>query len=513
MAQWRSALLPAHPKGRQLGMSKEVFVISTAYYAIDAALEHQTGFCVKRCYNAPSKNRNPIGFRIVLVLLIIIMKRTDSRRIIIMQEHININTPSGMQAELPKMSRVKVNFPGDSIDDIAAVVREELDKPEIKSLIKPGMKIAVGCGSRGVANIALMAAEVVAGLKRLGAEPFVFPAMGSHGGAVAEGQTHILNNYGITEDYVGCPIVSCMDTVHVGEVQDGTPIYIDKYAAESDGIVLLNRVKPHTNFRGAVESGIVKMMTIGMGKGKGADSLHKQGFAAFGELLPEAAELIMKKAPFLFGLACVENAYHQTALIQAIPADTLLTQEAKLHDKSKELIGKLLFDEVDVLIMEQMGKDISGSGFDPNVTGRNNRGIEWDGPWVKKIVLLDLTPTTKGNATGLGLADIITRRLFDQIDFDITYTNTVSSNLLDGCAIPLICNNDREAVVLAALTVEKVPTESCKIIQLKDTNHLSEIYVSQPLWQMVEDHPNMELVGEPFEMQFDDKGVLLDSLR
>ncbi|MCG8643196.1 MAG: nickel-dependent lactate racemase [Desulfobacterales bacterium] len=422
---------------------------------------------------------------------------------------ININSPHGFNAKLPRMSRVRVNFSGSRIKDIAAKVQAQVRRSEICSCIKPDMEIAVGCGSRGEANNALIAAILVNELKKSGARPFIFPAMGSHGASSAQGQIKVLASLGISEKTMGCLIKSTMETTCIGQMDDGIPIYLDKNACRADGVVLINRIKPHTTFRGPIESGIVKMMAIGMGKAKGADTLHAHGFGAFSKLLPKAAQFIMTKIPFLFGLATVENAYHETAIVKAIPAKSLIPEEIKLQSRAKQMMGSLLFDKIDVLILDEIGKNISGAGFDPNIVGRNNRFVEWDGPLVKKIVLLDLSAKTEGNAVGMGLADVITMDLFNKIDFDTTYTNVVSSNLLDGGAIPMIANTEQQAISMAAMTVEKVPSKQCKIVKMKNTLEVSEILVSESLWPQVRSHPDMAFVGEPFEFKFDNQGRLL----
>jgi hypothetical protein len=284
---------------------------------------------------------------------------------------------------------------------------------------------------------------------------------------------------------------------------------MDRYAAESDGIVLINRIKVHTNFRAPIESGIVKMMTIGMGKINGATEIHFHGFDAFGELLPRLASMIMGKLPFLFGVGVVENAQEKIALIEAIAAESLLKREPELLSRSKELMPKLLFDTIDVLIIDEIGKDISGSGFDPNVTGRNNRYISWSGPpEVQKIVLLDLTEKTHGNATGLGLADVITMTLYRKMDIASTYANLITATYLDGANIPVIMNTEEDAIRLAVKTLRNVRPENARVVRIKNTLELTEITVSEPMLVEVEAHPQMKALGLPNELPFDTKGNL-----
>ena len=427
-----------------------------------------------------------------------------------MFDDLKVNIAGGLDIPLPRMARIRQNFESHEIGDVAAAVRAELDKPEITSRVKPGAKIAIGVGSRGVNNIEIAVRAVAEGLKKHGAEPFIFPAMGSHGGATAEGQTEVLANYGVTEERVGAPIRATMDTVIVTEMDDGTPLHMDKFAHEADGVVLINRIKPHTTFRGAIESGIAKMMIIGMGKIGGATILHtRHGMDRFAEVLPKAAEVLMEKIPFLFGLGMVEDAYDHTAIVEAIPSDQLIARETVLQQRAKDLMARLYFDDIDVLIIERMGKEISGSGFDPNITGRNNRGVEgFDLPRVQKIVVLDLSDQTHGNATGMGLADVITLRLFKRIDFAYTYANVITSAYLDGALIPLVMPTEQDAIRLAVKTVPRVPSEQARIVRIRDTLTLSEIEVSEPMLEEVRANGKLEIIEEPAAMSFDAEGRL-----
>ena len=325
--------------------------------------------------------------------------------------------------------------------------------------------------------------------------------MGSHGGATVEGQTEVLANYGITEARIGAPVRATMDTVVVAELDDGTPLHMDRNAREADGIVLINRVKPHTTFRGDIESGIVKMMVIGMGKINGATVIHNQGMDRFAEVLPVAAELIMQQIPFLFGVALVEDAYENTAIVEAIPAERLVARESELQARSKELMARLYFEDIDVLVIDRMGKEISGAGFDPNITGRNNRGVVgFERPRVKKIVVLDLSDQTHGNACGIGVADVITQKLFNRIDIGFTYANVITSAYLDGGLIPIVMPTEKDAVRLAIKTLLRVKPQDARIVRIKDTLTLGEIQVSEAMLDEVRDHAGMEVVAEPAEM-------------
>ena len=429
------------------------------------------------------------------------------------ENRIEVNIAGGLDVPLPRMANVRQKFAATRLADIPAAIAAEFQRPEVRSRIKPGQSVAVGCGSRGIANIAECAKQVIAELKALGAKPFIFPAMGSHGGATAEGQREVLEGYGITESFVGCPVQAQMDVVELGKV-DGMPVYMDKLAAAADGIVLICRVKPHTNFRAPIESGIVKMMTIGMGKIVGATELHTFGMDMFGELLPKAAKFIMSKKNFMFGVAMVENAADETALVEVVAAEKTFEREPVLQAKAKEFMGRLCFDEIDVLIVEHIGKNISGAGMDPNITGRNNRFIDWDAkPLVKKIAVLGLTPETHGNACGIGLADVTTMRLYREMDIPKTYANIIASTYLDGGMIPMIMNTDEEAIRLAVKTVVRIKPQDVKIVRIRNTLELVDIQVSEPLMKVVRANPaQFDVVGQPEALKFDAKGILYPML-
>jgi len=424
-------------------------------------------------------------------------------------ERIETEIAGGLDIPLPKMFPVAVTFESPRLESIEETVSKQFKNPQVREKIRPGMSIAIGCGSRGIANIAEVAKATVTEIKALGGKPFIFPAMASHGAASAEGQKQVLEGYGITEEYVGCPLRATMEVEIIDTWDDGTRIFMDRYAAEADGVVLINRIKPHTNFRAPIESGIIKMMTIGMGKISGATEIHFHGFEAFVDVLPRMARIIMDKKPFLFGVGVVENAQEQIAEIAVLPAETLFEKEPELLSLSRKLMSRLLFDEIDVLIIDQIGKDISGSGFDPNITGRNNRFIPWSGPpEVQKMVLLDLTDKTHGNATGLGIADVITMKLYKKMDIASTYANLITATYLDGAFIPMIMNTEEEAVRLAVKTLRRVRPENARIVRVKNTLEITHIEVSEPLLSLVEAHPQMKALEAPADFYFDPEGNL-----
>jgi len=422
-----------------------------------------------------------------------------------MLDDLQINIAGGLEFPLPRMARVRQIFEDHALADVGGAVTEQLQRPEIAEKIKPGAKIAVGVGSRGVNNIQEAVRAVVAGLKAQGAEPFIFPAMGSHGGGTEEGQIGVLEGYGITEDQVGAPIRATMDTDIVAEMPDGTKLHVDRYANAADGIVLINRIKPHTSFRGPIESGICKMIIIGMGKIAGATSFHGgYGMDRFGEILPPAADMVRQNTKFLFGMGLVEDAFDHTAIVEAIPSETLMQREPELQARAKELIAKLFFDDIDVLVVDEIGKEISGAGADPNVTGGAARGVAgFEKPRVKKMVMLDVTDATHGNACGIGTADVITQRLLSRVDFPVTYANIVTSTYLEGGRIPIAMRNEQDAVRLAVKTLPGVDPADARIVRIRNTLTLGEIMVSESMLDEVRKHDRMEILEEPSDMAYD----------
>ncbi|MEE2694686.1 MAG: lactate racemase domain-containing protein, partial [Pseudomonadota bacterium] len=405
---------------------------------------------------------------------------------------------------LPQMARVRQAFEHHKIDDVAEAVTNEMGREEIKAKVKPGAKIAVGVGSRGVANIDVAVKALIASLKELGADPFIFPAMGSHAGGTSEGQEALLAGYGVTENKMGAPVRATMDTVVVAELEGGTKVHMDKYAHDADGVVLINRVKPHTSFRGEIESGIVKMMTIGMGKINGATSLHgNHPITEFGDALPRAAKAIMECQPFLFGIGMVEDAFDDTAIIRALPAETLFAEETKLQARAKELMAKIYIEDIDVLVIDEIGKEISGAGADPNVIG--NPGTPgFEVPRVKKIVILDLTEKTHGNAAGIGSAHVITHRLLRRVDFASTYANMVTATALEGARVPIPMKTAEDAVRLAVKTLIGVEPEDARIVRIRNTLSLGEIEVSEPILKELQGDSRMEVLSQPGKISFAD---------
>ena len=420
------------------------------------------------------------------------------------EEKIKVNISGGLDFQLPNMIKIRQKFSLPKINNVYDEILKDFNDKKTNSRIKPGMTVAIGCGSRGIANISEATKAVVDFLLKCGAKPFIFPAMGSHGGATADGQVKVLADYGITEDSMGCPIKSSMEVVELSKLDTGMPIYIDKHASEADGIVVISRIKPHTNFRAPIESGIVKMLTIGMGKIAGATELHSYGMDTFIHLLPKACAEIISKKNILFGVGLVENAADETAIAEIVHAENIFSREIELQKIAKNYMPRLLFDEIDVLVIDQIGKNISGAGMDPNITGRNSGGVKWDvKPDVKKIVVLGLTPETHGNATGIGMADVITYEVYKDLDISKTYANVITSTYLDGAAIPVIMNTREEAIKLAAKTVNRVKVKDLKIVRIKNTLELIHIEVSENMFDIVSSLNNsFEVIGKPYPWKF-----------
>lgn len=420
------------------------------------------------------------------------------------------------EIRLPRMVPVKQKFASGGLDPrrIERIIGDELAKPSIRGKIRPGMRIAVGVGSRGIENISRIVRAVIKELKEAGAEPFIVPAMGSHGGAAAEGQVQLLAGYGITEHEVGAPIRASMDTVLLGSVLDGAEVHFDRIACEqADGIVAVARIKPHTDFKAAIESGILKMLGIGFGKHTGASYLHRFGIDRFGALLPEVGKLIMERTPFLFGLGIVEDAYHRTALIEAVPGESLPWREEELLIEAKRLMPRFWLDDIDVLVVDEIGKNISGSGMDPNVIGRSgSSGSFGDGPAIGKIAVLGLTPETKGSAVGIGIADFTTRQVVERIDFAATYTNVLTAMDISGGKLPIIMHNDREAISAAMYMAGKREPGQVKVVRIRNTLAMRDILISENMIPEAEAHPMLDINGFSREWRFDASGNVADKI-
>ena len=409
---------------------------------------------------------------------------------------------------IPRMVRIRQTFDAPVLDDPIAALREELAKPGAIAGIRPGQSVAVAVGSRGIANIAPVTLEVIDAIKAAGASPFIVPCMGSHGGATAEGQTEVLRHLGIDEQTMGAPVRSSMDVIQLDALPNGLPVYCDRLAAEADAIVVINRIKPHTAFRGPIESGIMKMIAIGLGKQKGAEACHQLGFKYMAENVPAMADIMLDKLPIVFGVALVENAYDETCKIEVIPAAEIGLREPALLEQAKSLMPKLLFDQIDVLVIDYIGKNISGDGMDPNITGRYPTPYAHGGPDVGKMVVLALTPESKGNANGVGTADFTTRRLTDATDWPGTYMNGLTSTVCAPTKMATALDNDKLAIQAAVKTCNILDYTACRMVRIRDTLHLGEIEISATLLDEARANPQIEIIGEPYELEFNEEGQL-----
>lgn len=412
--------------------------------------------------------------------------------------------------DVPEMVTVRQIFDDThiAVADIPAAVKAQLGRPEIAETIRPGMQIAITAGSRGVSNIALVIRSIAEFLKERGAVPFVVPAMGSHGGATAEGQRQVIESYGVTEEYTGCEIRSSMETVEVGKTANGLSVRVDKNAAQSDGIIVVGRVKPHTGFRGPYESGIMKMMAIGLGKQYGAEVIHADGFGKFREYIPMFGNVILRNAPVLCGLALLENAYDHTREIVGLTPDEIVTEEPKLLLRAKSYMPRIRFDSCDALIVDEMGKDISGDGMDPNISGRFPTPFAEGGINAQRVAVLDLTEASHGNACGIGLADITTRRLFNKMSFEMTYPNAITNTVTGEMKIPMVMDSDRLAVKLAVKSCNEIDKTNPRVVRIKNTMAMDTIQISRAMVEEAKKDPCMVILGEPAPMAFDENGNL-----
>jgi len=412
----------------------------------------------------------------------------------------------------PKMHHIRQVFNVPKVQDIEETLDRELESIQGGSRIKKGARIAITAGSRGIANIDRIFRHLVRVLKENSAEPFLVPTMGSHGGGTAEGQAEILESLNITEESIGAPVVSSMDVVEIGTSRFGFPVLVDKQAAEADGIIVINRIKPHTEFEGPIESGLMKMMAIGMGKHKGCFQVHKQTVQyGYRDVIPEIGAVILEKLPVLFGIGIVENVYDETALIRAILPSGFLKEEEKLLSEAKRLMAGLPFDKIDVLVIDEMGKNISGTGMDTNVIGRIMfiGEKEPEHPGITRIVVLDLTGETHGNAVGVGLADYTTQRLIDKTDQAVTAINCITAMSPEKGRLPIALKTDKEAVEAALDTIGAIDPEKARLVHIKNTLKIGELDISEALLEEIKEREDMELVKELGPLSFDSAGNIV----
>ena len=410
------------------------------------------------------------------------------------------------------MLRVRQNFPRPRVDNVPAAVRSALEKLNLGGRIKPGQTVALTAGSRGIANIPAILKAVVQHLRDLGAQPFLVPTMGSHGGGTAEGQRKVLESYGITEAFVGAPIRASMEVIELGTTPDGWPVYLDKIASTADHIGVIARVKPHTSYHGPVESGLMKMMMIGLGKHVGAAHYHRVLLEQpYDPIVRAVGRLMRAKAPIAFGLAVVENGYDETALIEgALPADFEPVEE-RLLVSAREWLARLPFHEADVLVIDEIGKEISGSGMDTNVVGRK-RALKSDviqnQPTMRYIFIRGLSAHTHGNAAGIGFADFTTARLVQSMNYRATVINCVTSGYPEGANLPVHYDTDREVLDAALSIIGTRPAEQARVMHIRNTLTLEEVEVSEPCVKELSPKTDFTVIRGPYDLTFDADGNL-----
>jgi hypothetical protein len=392
-----------------------------------------------------------------------------------------------------QLTKVRQRFNKNGLIGIKGEVSHELLK--LKSAIKPGSNIAIAVGSRGINNIALIVKEVAEFIRANNANPFIVPAMGSHGNSIAENQAQILADYGITEDTIGAPVRSSMDVIELPKGDSPASVFIDKNAYESDGVILVNRIKPHTDYHGSYESGLVKMTVIGLGKERQASAIHSYGVYGLAELIPVVAKQLLSTGKILGGLAIVENAFDNTMMVSALRSDEFFEKEPALLKIAKDNMPLIPADNIDLLIIDEMGKNLSGVGVDPNIIGRMKiyGQPEPERPKVKSIIITDITAESHGNAIGVGLADVIPRRLYNKIDFSSTYTNGITSSFYERIKIPVIAESDIEAFGIALRGCGYIKQGEERIVRIKNTLHLEELYVSDSVLEEIKGSGRIEI--------------------
>lgn len=413
--------------------------------------------------------------------------------------------------QIPRMVRVRQIYEDDRIMDVQEHLVKEMDQA-CESLDLAGKQIAVTVGSRGIPENALIVRTIVEKLKSFGAEPFIVPAMGSHGGGTVEGNLEILEGYGITEENIGAQIRAGMEVVQVGTIEDGahTPVFCDKYAAQADGIVVYNKVKPHTDFKGEHESGLLKMIAIGLAKHKGCSWFHRQGFDTFAERIPMAAKTFLEQMPVILGVGVVQNAYDQISELKVFRKEDIVSGDRELLQIAKRRFPRFLFDDIDVLMIDRIGKDISGEGADPNVTGRGFMPYFKDDFHTKRLFVRGLSEKSHHNGCGLGLADITTKRCLNMVDWESTWVNLTTNTMIDGGKIPMYQKNDFDALRLAIRTCTKISYDQAQVVRIHDTLSMNEFEVSESMIPKIKGKEQIKILSDPYRLIFDEEGFLKD---
>lgn len=410
---------------------------------------------------------------------------------------------------IPRLVKIRQVFERPIIADVGAAFRERLLGSRALESVRPGMSIGVGVGSRGISNQSVMVRILIDHFKDKGVHPFIFPAMGSHGGATAEGQQDLLARMGISEQTMGAPVRATMAVVDMGTAENGLAVWFDAYAAAADGIVLVNRIKPHVSFRGRYESGLMKMIAVGLGKQKGAEACHQLGMERMLGNIEAVGRTALSTGKILFGIALLENAYHETCRIEVIPAGRIEEEEVTLQAEAKRLEPRILFDRLDVLIIDEIGKNISGTGFDNNVVGRYHLPhMTSTGPFITRLVVLDITEASHGNGNGLGIVDFTTDRAYRKFNFEETYPNSLTSTVPASVKIPMVLKNDRLAIQAAIKTCNIADFRQVRLGRIKNTLEVHQMEISENLLGESRANPKMETRSGPFDLDFNPEGNL-----
>lgn len=420
----------------------------------------------------------------------------------------NFKIPGLDEVVIPKMLRIKQKYADDKIEDLEAWIDEQMEKGVKDKASYEGKRICITAGSRGIPYLDKIILTIIKNLKVWGAEPFIIPSMGSHGNACVEGQMEVLEGYNITEESMGVPILATLDVVKIGELSDGMPVLCDKFAYEADGIIFLNKVKPHTDFRGRHESGLAKMMAIGIANHEGASMFHRMGFHTFADRIPDVCEVFLQNAKVKFGVGIVQNAYDEISELEIVEKEKFLERDAELLEIAKSRIATFKDPNIDVLIIDQIGKNISGNGHDPNITSRSNSPGYNNVLNLQKLFIRGLTKETHHNGAGITVADLTTRRCLNDIDFESTWTNVATTNILTGGSIPMYAENDLEGIKICIRTCLGIDYTKAKVVRILDTLHMDEIEVSEAYYDLIKDNPEVEKLSEPYEMKFDENGFL-----
>ncbi|HYF95384.1 MAG TPA: hypothetical protein VD969_24500 [Symbiobacteriaceae bacterium] len=411
---------------------------------------------------------------------------------------------------IPPLIPVRQRFPEVRVADVEGATYSALAQLRLREQVRPGARIALTAGSRGIHDLPLILRTAAAFLQSLGAVPIVVAAMGSHGGGTAPGQLEVLASLGVTPVSVGCDVRGGVAVVELGRTEQGLTVYMDEYAAGCDGILVINRVKPHTSFHGALESGLVKMLVVGLGKPAGAAQFHSIGPQRLSGALAEIGRVILRKAPVLGGIAILENGMEQTAAVVPVETPHMIEREQELLIRSRELVPRLPVAALDLLVVNEMGKNISGTGLDTNVIGRMGiHGVPDGDPDIQRIVVLDLSNGSHGNANGMGLADFITERFRSKIDFRATYLNTLTATLVQRARMPIVMETDRQAINTALRTLGGPPPGAVRVMRITSTLALEHLWVSPAALREIEPDSHVEVLGPPAPMCFDDNGNLL----